>query len=282
MARPPLHLPDDPDVEQGLSDLGPRLEFPPTPDLAGSVHAALTATSPRHRLFPPMIALPRPRRWALAALALALLIVALVALAPDLRTTIAKRLGLRGIAIVVVTETPALHPAAVASPVGTTLLLGERLTLAEARASVAYPVHLPAALGPPDEVYLRHLSSGPMVSLLYHPRPGLPSAAETGVGVLLMQFPATDETVSLVKRVSMNAGFISEVRVAGNDGYWISGATDLVIAEDPTAAFGEASSRPSANVLIWRQDDLTFRLESALSEDDSVSIAGSLMSTDQA
>ena len=170
MAEPPLLPPHDPDLERALNALGSRLAFPPTPDLARAVRDALAAPPPRRRPIGLVIAPSPPRRWALAVLTLVLLLVALLALAPGVRTSIAKRLGVSGIAITFVTETPTPHPPVAASPVGPTLLLGERRTLAETRASVPYPDSSAGVARPPDEVYLRQVSAGSMVSLLYHPR----------------------------------------------------------------------------------------------------------------
>ena len=173
----------------------------------------------------------RPRRLAVAFLVLLIIAVGALAISPDLRTAVAKRLGIHGIEIIFVDETPT----PVASPVGTTLLLGESMTLAEAQSRVGYVIQVPAALGPPDEVYLRQLAAGPMVTLLYRPRPDLPEAEETGVGALLMQFPATSDIEQIIKRVTMGTGSVIGVPVNGADGFWVMGSSELVISQDPSA-----------------------------------------------
>lgn len=262
------------DLERALADLGANLAYPPTPDLAATVRARL-ATEPAPRRPFRLIAWPRtapaPRRALLAA-AMVLLFVtaALLAVIPDARSTVAEWFGLDGVRIVVVDETPT--PAA--SPVGTNLLLGERVTLAEARARVAFDLVLldPSTVGEPDEVYVREVASGMMVSLLYRPRPGLPEAAETGVGALLMQFAGGERTEVLAKKVASDTVPLT-VRVDGAPGFWIYGSSALVIDPDPSIGFAVEPGRPSANVLFWQRDGVTYRLETDLLRADAIRLA---------
>jgi hypothetical protein len=114
-----------------------------------------------------------------------------------------------------------------------------------------------------------------MVTLLYRPRPGLPEAEETGVGALLMQFPATSDIDQIVKRVTMGTGSVISVMIDGADGFWVMGSSELVISQDPSAGFAPVS-RPSADVLIWEQDGMAYRLEVNLLMSDAIAIAESL------
>lgn len=261
------------DLEQALTELAPRVAYPPTPDLAATIRAQIAAEPAPLRPGWSWPALLRPRRLAVAFLVLLIIAVGAVAISPELRTAVAKRLGIHGIEIIFVDETPT--PAA--SPVGTTLLLGEPMTLEEAQSRVGYVIQVPAELGPPDEVYLRQLSAGPMVTLLYRPRPGLPEAEETGVGALLMQFPATSDIDQIVKRVTMGTGSVISVMIDGADGFWVMGSSELVISQDPSAGFAPVS-RPSADVLIWEQNGMAYRLEVNLLMSDAIRIAESLQS----
>jgi hypothetical protein len=259
------------DLEQALTELAPRVAYPPTPDLAATIRAQIAAEPAPLRPGWSWPALLRPRRLAVAFLVLLIIAVGALAVSPELRTAVAKRLGIHGIEIIFVAETPT--PAA--SPVGTTLLLGEPMTLEEAQSRVGYVIQVPAELGPPDEVYLRQLSAGPMVTLLYRPRPGLPEAEETGVGALLMQFPATSDIDQIVKRVTMGTGSVISVMIDGADGFWVMGSSELVISQDPSAGFAPVS-RPSADVLIWEQNGMAYRLEVNLLMSDAIAIAESL------
>ena len=259
------------DLEQALTELAPRVAYPPTPDLAATIRAQIAAEPAPLRPGWSWPALLRPRRLAVAFLVLLIIAVGAVAVSPELRTAVAKRLGIHGIEIIFVDETPT--PAA--SPVGTTLLLGEPMTLEEAQSRIGYVIQVPAELGPPDEVYLRQLSAGPMVTLLYRPRPGLPEAEETGVGALLMQFPATSDIDQIVKRVTMGTGSVISVMIDGADGFWVMGSSELVISQDPSAGFAPVS-RPSADVLIWEEDGMAYRLEVNLLMSDAIAIAESI------
>jgi hypothetical protein len=260
------------DIERALTDLAPRVAYPPTPDLAGTIRARIAAEPAPARPGWSWPALLKPRRLAVAFLVLLIIAVGALAISPDLRTAVAKRLGIHGIEIIFVDETPT--PAA--SPVGTTLLLGEPMTLAEAQSRVGYVIQIPAELGPPDEVYLRQLEAGPMVTLLYRPRSDLPEAEETGVGALLMQFPATSDIDQIVKRVTMGTGSVLRVPVKGVTGFWVMGSSELVISQDPSAGFEQSVSRRSADVLIWEQDGTAYRLEVNLLMSDAITIAESL------
>lgn len=263
---PPLEL------ERQLAELRPHVAFPPTPALASSVRTRI-ATQPERPGTTVRLGSPwTPRRLVTAFFAVIIAGAALVAAIPDLRAAVADRLGLDGIRIEFTDEAPT----PIASPVGITLLLGEQVSLADAQTQAPYAIQLPADLGLPDEIYLRQLSAGPMVSLLYRPRPGLPEAAETGVGAILMQFPADAHPADLSKRITMGMGSVVEVDVGGTDGYWITGFSEFVIAEDPSASFEDVLRRPSANVLIWQSGDVTYRLETDLTRPDAVSLAESL------
>jgi hypothetical protein len=259
------------DLEQALTELAPQVAYPPTPDLAATIRARIAAEPAPSGPGWSWPALLRPRRLAVAVLVLLIIAVAALAVSPELRTAVAKRLGIHGIEIIVVDETPT--PAA--SPVGTTLLLGEPMTLAQAQSRVSYVIQVPAELGPPDEVYLRQLSAGPMVTLLYRPRPDLPEAEETGVGALLMQFPATSDIDQIVKRVTMGTGSVIGVTIDGTSGFWVMGSSELVISQDPSAGFAPVS-RPSADVLIWEEDGMAYRLEVNLLMSDAITVAESL------
>jgi hypothetical protein len=272
MAESRLQFDPSADLERALREIAPLVSFPPTPDLADTIRARIAAEQASSRPARSWSALLRPRRLAVAFLVLLLVVAAVLSLSPGLRASVANRLGVHGIEIIFVEETPT--PAA--TPVGTTLLLGENVTLTEAQARAGYPIQIPAELGPPDEVYLRQRSTGPMVTLLYRPRPGLPEASETGVGALLMQFPASGGVEQIVKRITMGSGSMIAARIDSVTGFWVTGSSELVIAQDPSAGFPDSVSRPSANVLIWEENGMVYRLELDTPMRDAVKIAESL------
>jgi hypothetical protein len=175
--------------------------------------------------------------------------------------------------------TPVASPRAEATPVGTGLLLGRRVTLAEAQAAAPYRIHVPATerLGEPDEVYLRTLPDGnQMVSLIYLPAPRLPETEETGVGALLMQFEARDNVEYLGKQIAEGSGDFG-ARLNGQRAVWIAGSHNLTLLSDPSRGCCEEPTRTAGNVLLWEHDGLIFRFESSLPRAEAIAIAESVV-----
>jgi hypothetical protein len=264
--------PSEHDLDQQLRALPPLVRFPPTPDLASTVQTFIAAQAALSTPVRPERVWLRTRRLAVAAMVLLLLAVGALIAFPQARSSLAKRFGVDGIEIIFVDETPT--PAA--SPIGISLVLGDEMSLDEAQSSVDFPVQVPAVYGEPDEIYVRELQSETVVTLLYRPRANLPMAAETGVGALLMEFATSNRPADIAKRVSMGSGMVEEVSINNGFGYWVTGQSELVIYQDPTEDYEDFASRDSANVLIWEADGVTYRLESALGQDDAVLAAESL------
>ncbi len=258
------------DLERDLAALAGRTAWPPTPDLTDGTIRRIAGPRPRRTRFPVPF---RTRRLALTAAAITLLLLTSLALFPSAREALAGFLGVPGIHVEIGEET--VPPSA--SALGPDLLLGEPVSLAEAATRVAFVIQVPnqVGLGPPDEVYVRAVAAGPMVSLLWQAQPELPEAAETGVGALLMEFQGNEASGSLIKRVAIG-GEPEPVQIHEAHGFWISGASILVIAPDPSVGFIASEGRPSANVLIWQRDGITFRLETALPRDRALRLAESI------
>ena len=272
MSDPRRLPPSEHDLDQLLRALQPLVRFPPTPDLASSVKTRIAAQVMRSTPVRSERVWLRPRRLAVAAVMVLLLAVGALIAFPHTRSSLAKRFGVDGIEIIFVDKTPT--PAA--SPIGISLVLGDEMTLDEAQTRVDFPVQVPAVYGEPDEVYARELQSETVVTLLYRPRANLPMAAETGVGALLMEFATSNRPADIAKRVSMGSGMVEEVSINNGFGYWVTGQSELMIYQDPTEDYEDFASRDSANVLIWEADGVTYRLESALGQDEAVMAAESL------
>lgn len=271
------NLPDD-QIELALGDLGRAVEFPRTPDLTSAVRARLES-EPAPPKEPGNVRFLTSWRIVAAAAALILIFLgaALVGL-PNFRHAVADHLGVRGIKITFVDETPTPE----ATPLGNSLLLGNRVTLAEAKAAVPFELKMPIlpGLGEPDEVYLRALPDGqPMVSFIYYPSDVVPETEETGVGALLMQFQTNVETPMMGKAIGESGDmFMVEIGTEHDQGYFISGPSNFVMSFDPSQVncCAPQYSRPSGNVLLWSHEPVTYRLESSLDSVDSVKIAESL------
>jgi hypothetical protein len=215
--------------------------------------------------------------WLVAALLLIALVSGLV-LFPEARNAIADRLGLQGVSIRWVDEVPTPEPSRVGAP----LLLGRPVTLDEAQAAVDFPVRIPTAAGftAPNEIYLLDQDNGAMVSFVYPAGPGLPATNQTGVGALLTQFRGEADRGLIEKGLSDDAAratHLQAVAVSGEPGFWISGAPHgfFVVCYD-VGECREERYRLAGNVLLWEQDGVTLRLESAFSLKDALAIAESV------
>jgi hypothetical protein len=213
------------------------------------------------------------------------LLIAGVLLIPSTRETVADWFGVPGIEIQF-TDDDEPTPTIAATPTQDLgLLLGEAVTLEEARQRVGFDIAIPEApgLGMPDEVYIRLRPGGDQVVFLYGARPGFPAAAETGIGLLLIQFEAPDGAFWGVKQVS-GSNDVRPVDVNGEDALWVGGSHLLMIAPNPDPVsvqqpmpdVDDLVTRPSANVLLWDDNGITYRVESALSRQASIALAESV------
>lgn len=285
--RPTL---SDADLERRLTALSREVAYPPTPDIAGRVRQRIALAPPP----------ARPRRWPRLALAVAaaLLLAAIVfAASPRLRTAVAGRLGLPGVNIIQATAVPVPPPTATPlagaplpatatpSPVGAELDLGARVSLAAAQRRVGFPILVPAALGPPDAVYIALPSATPvpnsppappggLVTLVYRPRPALPAAAQTGVGLLLGEFRGRTDRVFLTKMAGPNTT-ITAVTVDGAPGFWLAGQPHEFLYEDPSGVVRSQTLRLAGNTLLWQHGALTLRLEADVDEATALRLAAS-------
>jgi hypothetical protein len=156
----------------------------------------------------------------------------------------------------------------------TSLRPGRPVTLEEAARLVEFEVVIPKALGPPDAVYFSSVVVGGEVNLVYRPRPGVPGAAETGVGVLVNEFASERFGGDLVNKLVDEAGTVERLRV-GADALWVTGPHNSIFG-DPSDLRSGRAVRLAANVLVVERDDAYVRIESRLSRDESVRIAESL------
>lgn len=233
-------------LEATLIELGRDLEYPPTPDLSGVVHARL-------------IERRRPAsRWTrfgflapLAAVFLAALVVAgVLALWPAARDAVAERLGVRGVQV---TQVRSL-PTAVSG-----LDLGQPIALEDAQRRVPYPIQLPAKLGAPDAVFFLDTPLGGQIVAAY-------------AQVVVFEFQGT--RAGLGKGLPPGAS-VEEVSVNGNRALWIAGDPHVVFFVDAQGRPQSETTRVAGNVLLWENGGLTLRLEGPLTRDEALGIATS-------
>ena len=258
--------PGDRELDRALSDLAGSLAYPPTPDIASGVRRRLASQRARPGAFARLLGLSLQRRLALALLVLIALAAAVVAASPEARTAIAERLGLRGVQI--------QQGPTVPTPAGTGLNLGQSMTLEQARARVTFAVQVPTALSSPDEVYLLDVPPAGQVALVYRPRPDVPQAASTGVGLLLTEFQGAVSGGVIGKGLNPGTS-LQDIQVNGGRGYWIDGDPHTFFYVDARGQVRTETTRLAGSVLLWEHGELTLRLESGLSKDAALRIAAS-------
>jgi hypothetical protein len=245
-------------MEAELRELGRELHVPPGASPAAAVRqrlegpavrrpAALRGTGILHRWRP---------AWRAALMVVAVLIALLVA-TPQGRAVVTHVLRFAGIEL-------RQEPGPAPSPGSSPALPGERrMSLAEARRHVSFPILVPAALGRPSEVVVS--DGGRVTSLIYR---------RTPYGEVRMdEFAGHLDPVFFQKFIHF--GHVTQVRVNGLKGLWIKGPHELLyITRDGTPA--AASARlTTGNTLIWGTRQVALRLEGNLSRTAALAIASS-------
>jgi hypothetical protein len=268
-----------PDAELGsaLSGIGRHIDFPELPDLSGLVAGEIArgirsrrSTRPALRPVVRPVWQPAWQRVAVALVALVSILSGTLAISPGARHAVAGWLGLRGVKFVQVPS-----PSPLPTGLGTNLQLGLPVPLAQAQAETKFQILVPAALGPPDEVYFSGRFADGKVTLLYRARADLPEAPTTGVGLLLTEFRATTNQEYLQKILGPGTT-IESVTVNGEQGFWVAGAPHVELLFDMNGAVIPDSLRLAGNVLLWEHGDLTLRIESSLSKELALAVAESV------
>lgn len=278
-------------LDAQLRALSARIDFPATPDLAAAVG---------RRLREDVVAVPAGRRtrwWPeprVAAFAAALVtVLALVLLvSPTAREAVASIFrGVRGIRVVVdeglpsatpspsVTSlsAPATGPSSFAIAATSPTIPGVRTTVTAARATLPFTPLLPTVLGPPDRVLLEKQVARGVLTMVWYARPGLPRAAGD-IGAVLTEFkPDFRDNFPYWLKGGVTSGQLRDVQINGSQGHWIEGGHRLDFNIPDSEGWREvASSRIAANTLIWIQEGVTMRLETALPLDVAMGIAESI------
>jgi hypothetical protein len=153
------------------------------------------------------------------------------------------------------------------------------MSLDDVRARVEMPVVPPTdpELGPPDAFYLDRGLAGGMVSMVWTARPGVPAADETGVGLLISQFDGSVNPDAFQKLRDQGVGIV-EVSVAGEQAWWLHGATHVFLRREGTGDDSRpvVPTRLAGDTLLWERDRLTYRLEGSAGLDRAIEIAESI------
>ncbi len=272
-------------LQAALTDLGGRLRYPsePGPELAGAVSRAIEAGRPSaadapvaERLRRRIERTLRERSPARRALVLAVAVVLVLA-----GLAAATTLGVRGVRIVFGPGPAATGPAGgtmgpTPAGLGDGLFLGRRMTLAQARERVRFPVTVPTipGLGTPS-VFVSDAVAGGVVNLVYPAAPGVPAEGRSGVGIVVTEFLGQAVRPYLVKFAGARTT-IEDVRVGDGAGIWVSGPPHQIAYLLPDGMVATQTLRLSGDVLLWQRADVTMRLESLMTKDRAIAVAGSM------
>lgn len=236
------------ELERALVALGRDLDVPRAPDVAPAVLARLERW-----------ARPRPR-WRIAlAVAVALLAALGAALAiPDARSALLRILHLGAARIERVEELPEIR-----LQQDLELVLGERVTLAEARRRSGFALR--ELDDPPSRVYLGDRGT---VWFLY----GTPDR----VKLLVAQTRRLQLEPGLLKKLVAVNTQVAWITMDGSQGLFISGEPHLVLLLDEYGQVVEESARLARDVLLWERDGVTYRLEGDFDEEQALRLARSL------
>jgi hypothetical protein len=251
-----------PDLERELRALATDPPFPPTPDIAGAVRARLAA-EPARRRSPRRRRVGSPLAWpvaAQAAIVLLAVLAALLAVSPGVRSAVLEVLGIEGARI------ERREPSPRARARGDRLDLGRRTTLERARRAVRFHVVVPEDPGPPDAVWLDRAAPGGQVAFVWDLGRRRP--------LLLTQIAALPEPV--VGKAAGPGTRIEELTVAGEPGFWLSGAPHEFGFLSPDGVFHVGRLRLAGDTLIWNRKGVLLRLEGAPSKERALQIARSV------
>jgi hypothetical protein len=250
-----------------------EVAWPPTPDIAGAVLARLEeepapAPAPRRRR---RLRLAPALAWTAAALLAALGIT--MAASPSARSAILEWLGLKSVKIE--RKAPTATPQPRRGQLGEDLLLGQAVSLSEARGRAEFRIRVPEALPSPDAVYYDPPPPpGGRVSFVYRPQPGLTRSPQTGTGLLVSEWRAT--VTPVVEKAAGNAK-LERFEIDGDRAFFISGPSHGVAWQDENGEFGFEEQRLAGNtLLVERADGLLLRVEGDITRDAAVRIARSL------
>ncbi|TME29025.1 MAG: hypothetical protein E6I64_01685 [Chloroflexi bacterium] len=257
---------DERELERTLAQIGRGLP-PPSRDLWPLVRARIA--SGRKRPWWPSVGLPR---FALAPALVTLLVLAVAAigLTTNLVADAERILGLRGVQIFKVPETPTPPPSTQASPV---LFTGTRaLSVADASKIAGFVVQAPAALGDPDAIYVD--ASPTRVTLVFSSRPGIPPAAQIGVSALVVEIRGAVDQQLMGKAIGPGTT-LEPVEVSGAPGFWLAGSPHLFFLRDANGVPQMETLRLAENTLLWERGGVTYRLEAQVTRDEAIRIASS-------
>lgn len=259
------------DIENKLRSIANGMEYPRTPNIAGSVTARLrTATRPRFN--------SKALVWSLTII---LVLCSSLMLIPPARAAILEFIQIGVVRIFPQSTEPTVEPLRTATPAALAPVtatsssqasnlipildqMAGRTTLSEAQNKVEFSILLPAFpadLGQPDYVYVQN-ADGNMVILVW-----LDPQQPDKVLMSLHFIPNGSWAIT-----KMGPKIIQEVEVNGQRAIWAEGPYPLRMRGGDL----EITRLIDGHVLIWTGGDVSYRLETSLTMEEAVRIAESL------
>lgn len=255
------------ELETALRDVGDRLAYPET-DMWPAVRARIAAG--RRPWWQTIIAQRSP--LIPVAVTLVVILVVILALSPDARAKAAEILGLRGVQIIPVKETPSPTPTRTTGATPTPTFQGRRVSLADARTQAGFLVRVPSALGEPEDVYLDTASAGNVVTLVYRERAGIPVSPVAGVSAVVVEVTGSVDAQIFAKLAGPGTRY-EALPVNGGPGVWLEGEPHQIMYRDARGNFIQDTLRLAGNTLLWEQGGVTLRLEAQVPKAEALRIA---------
>jgi hypothetical protein len=234
-----------------------HFDYPPTPDVTRKVLSRISF----RRAYP----------WRLATqmLLLFLLLLSSFMMVPEIRARLTEILQIGVVQIFVGAADPTGTPLPTVLP--SILDLPGEMSLEQAQNKVTFPIHLPANLRPPDRVFVPEFQ-GPVqnsggVILVW-----IDEIQRNRVEFILYQFSNISNEIIFNKFIDHN---LENTQVNGNPAVWAQGPHMLYMFYDERE-YPEIGRIVTQSVLIWSQDEITYRLETTLPLEAALKLAETL------
>lgn len=244
--------------ETRVQALAKEFKYPSTPPVANTVMARLRASSARPQI-------RRQLAWALVAV---VILLAGLMFVPPVRAAVLELIQIGIVRIFPAESTPTIQAPLTATPAPTSEsslpfleTLFDEITLEEAQTTVDFPIPLPPNLGTPNHVYLQN-AGGWMVILVW-----LDPQQSNQIEMSLHIIEAGSWTIEKYQPAA-----IEETTVHGQRAVWTSGPYPLILSNGNI----DFTRMIDGHVLIWEENQITYRLETDLPLEEAVRIAESL------
>jgi hypothetical protein len=210
-----------------------------------------------------------------AVLALVVILAALLAASREARDAVADRLGLRGVNIVHLPESPTAVPTtrpAVVVPSN----LGRQIGLDQARLAAGGRLLVPSLdeLGPVQATYAQGDANARLITLVFSP----PSDTQLSDGHLML-FAQLDGSLepAVIEKGLAPESTATAVSVGGSRGFWLAGKPHYFVFRDPSGQYRQDLIRLAGNTLLWEAGaHALLRLEGAASLEQALRVASSV------